>query len=267
VIWDFTRGQDKIEIDSSIAKSFADFRLDDLESKWVAGGFAIKVHFTVGGGFKLTADDFVFVNTINGTDRVDVIRGTAGNDTVYAKGGNDFVYGNNGDDRLFGGDGNDWLEGNAGNDTLLGNNGDDRLFGGDGNDRLEGGEGLDWLKGNAGNDTLLGGAGKDILFGGDGNDQLTGGEGRDWLYGDLDSTGVFTGKDTFVFNTKADSPADTPDVIWDFTRGHDKIQIATSSGIKSFSDFNKVGSTWVAGDFAITVYTVQTLDASDFQFV
>jgi hypothetical protein len=70
-----------------------------------------------------------------------------------------------------------------------------------------------------------------------------------------------------VFNTKADSPIDTPDVIWDFKRGEDKIQIATSSGIDSFSDFTKVGSTWFADGFAITVHTVPTLDANDFQFV
>lgn len=63
------------------------------------------------------------------------------------------------------------------------------------------------------NDTLTGGAGNDILVGGIGKDLLAGGAGND----------------TFDFNALSEmgSLSTTRDVISDFVRGQDKIDLST----------------------------------------
>ncbi len=90
----------------------------------------------------------------------------------------------------------------TGNDILAGKNGNDKLYGGNNNDKLYGGSGNDTLKGDAGDDVLQGDAGKDVLFGG-------------------------SGADKFVFIKTSDSSSNysSADVIRDFTRGQDKIDL------------------------------------------
>ena len=97
------------------------------------------------------------------------------------------------------GAGNDVLKGNKLGNELEGNSGDDRLYGYAGEDTLEGGPGADRLYGSAGNDTLSGGPG---------NDRLSGGADAD----------------VFVF-----TPGDGEDIITDFTRGEDKIDLTAFS--------------------------------------
>lgn len=102
--------------------------------------------------------------------------------------------------------------GGSGNDTLTGTSEADTLNGGAGNDILYGLAGNDVLNGGTGNDTLDGGLGNDILIGGSGRDILTGGAGAD----------------IFRFTSTSDSgtTASTRDIITDFQRGTDKIDLS-----------------------------------------
>jgi hypothetical protein len=126
--------------------------------------------------------------------------------------------------------------------------GADILFGGSGNDTLSGGQG---------SDTLIGGAGTDTLNGGLQNDMLTGG----------------VGSDVFIFNTRNFDR----DVITDFVRGIDKINLAnlgiadfaTLSPFISESGGNSLISFFFGGrEEVITVNGVSSnqLSASDFTF-
>jgi serralysin len=85
-----------------------------------------------------------------------------------------------------------------------GNNLDNKLTGNIAANVLNGGSGNDMISGGGGNDLLIGGAGKDILTGGAGND-------------------------IFDFNALAETGLNIEawDVITDFQRGSDKIDLAT----------------------------------------
>ena len=256
-----------------------------------------------------------------------VLLGT-GNLTLQGNGEGNLLKGNAGDNHLKGLGGNDWLEGGAGNDILNGNAGADRMIGGAGNDvyyadsksdvvvetadggrdtvnvsfdydllkvahienaiaigaghiKLQGsGEG-NLLKGNAGNNQLNGLGGNDWLDGGAGNDVFVGGSGRDVLVGGV-------GNDTFKFGGVNDSTLALKDVINDFTRGQDKIDLSaidantaqTSNQGFSFignTNFTAAGQVRFAGgvvsgdvngdkvaDFAIELKNVTKLLTSDF---
>ena len=134
------------------------------------------------------------------------------------------ISGNGGNDEIRGGGGADRLFGDAGNDVIHGGGGKDRIFGGIGNDRLYGDSGADNLYGGDGADRLYGGAGEDLLSGQGGNDRLEGGAGRDTLFGGA-------GADTFVL--QSDGNLRNTDVIRDFQRGSDKIEISGLSSIKA----------------------------------
>jgi Ca2+-binding RTX toxin-like protein len=112
------------------------------------------------------------------------------------------IAGSAGDNRLFGLGGLDNIAGLEGNDTI---------GGGDGNDTLQGGDGDDWLRGAAGNDSLTAGGDNDTLIGALGVDTLRGG----------------TGNDQFIFLRQTDSgkTAATSDLIADFVRGQDVIDL------------------------------------------
>jgi Ca2+-binding RTX toxin-like protein len=183
-------------------------------------------------------DDNIFLanhgnDTVHGGSGDDVIRGGYGNDTLYGDSGNDYLIGGGGDDKLFGGSGNDVLDSGTGNNQLDGGSGDDRLYAMAGNDVLNGGSGNDYLDAGAGNDVLIGGTGNDILHGGAGDDNLDGGTGNDVLVGgagkDILTGGA--GADTFVFNSASDSQMGQQDVITDFQRGQDKIDLSAIHGI------------------------------------
>ncbi|WP_445501646.1 calcium-binding protein [Microvirga sp. G4-2] len=189
-------------------------------------------------------------DTINGGAGNDRLYGEVGADFLIGGSGNDVLNGGLGADRLNGGTGNDtyYLDNSldrvietstsvsGGIDTIIttvsfsltgrseasgvenlvlrstgdligrGNDLGNKIFGNSGDNNLAGQAGNDQLTGASGNDTLYGGAGNDVLRGGDGDDRLTGSGGRDLLLGGA-------GRDTFVFNSVAESSADT--VNWD----------------------------------------------------
>ncbi|GAA3717999.1 hypothetical protein GCM10022268_28030 [Sphingomonas cynarae] len=216
----------------------------DLRGASVAQAYAVTIRDVAGISLK----GGLFADKLTGTGENDTIDGSWGNDFLYGGGGNDVLLGGLGDDNLFGEDGHDtltgdlgrdMLDGGAGNDTLNGGSGEDILYGRAGNDTLigdtyddylDGGDGDDFLDGGNNEDTLIGGAGNDILDGGGNEDILTGGSGRD----------------IFRFSKAGDTGVSrlTRDVITDFVRGEDRIDL-------SLIDAN----TRVNGDQAFTLLT------------
>ncbi len=204
-------------------------------------------------------------DTLSGTEAQNTIVGNGGNDRIDGKGGNDIISGGAGDNWIFGGAGNDritggadcdWIEGGAGADVLVGggyhghilywssttgvsvNLSSGRASGGDAqgdnfsgiiavdgsqfSDALTGNSADNWLIGLGGNDQLSALAGRDRVEGGAGNDVITGGYGADQLSGGA-------GRDVFNFDSLLDSGTATAtrDLITDFTRGQDRIDLAT----------------------------------------
>lgn len=107
----------------------------------------------------------------------------------------------------------------------------EHAIGGSGSDSLVGNGTANRLTGNAGNDVLNGAGGKDILSGGAGQDKLSGGAGAD----------VFN----FDRAVHSGASAETGDVISDFVRGQDVIDL---TGIDADADtasnqaFSYIGS-------------------------
>lgn len=139
-----------------------------------------------------------------------------------------YCWGDAGNDVINGGNDGNVLYGGDGNDTVYGGSHSDGLYGDAGDDRLSGGAGADDLYGGLGRDTLYGGADGDYLHGGSGADRIVGGAGYDRMWGD-------SGADTFVFTSSADSPHTRSvydyepngiDIIEDFARGYDKIDLS-----------------------------------------
>jgi trimeric autotransporter adhesin len=147
-------------------------------------------------------------------------------------------------------------------------------------------DGNNMLSGGAGNDSIIGLSGDDTLLGGDGNDTLAGGDGRDVLTGG-------NGNDIFDFNFISEMSVNsaTWDVITDFVRGQDKIDLSTLDAdiatttneafngtlISSMSNFTTAGQLkFVLGvlygnidsdsdpEFAIAMTGITALSASDF---
>ena len=79
-----------------------------------------------------------------------------------------------------------------------------------GDDVLTGSSGADRIEGRDGNDVLSGMAGNDLLIGGPGADRLSGGSGRD----------------LFVYTDPGDSAVDASDIIADFVRRWDRIDLS-----------------------------------------
>ena len=154
--------------------------------------------------------------------------------------------------------------GGSGSDTLIAI---ENLTGSNYNDRLTGNAAANLLSGGGGNDILVGGTGKDVLTGGVGND-------------------------TFDFNALAETglTSSTWDIITDFTRGADKIDLSTldantattaneafTSVIGSTAAFSTAGQLKVAGgvlygntdadsaaEFAIQIVGLNSATTADF---
>jgi Ca2+-binding RTX toxin-like protein len=150
-----------------------------------------------------------------------------------------------------------------------------------GNDSLKGGAAADTLTGGAGDDLLSGAAGRDLVSGGLDDDRIVGGLGKDTLAGNA-------GQDTFVFTRVADSAAGLADVISDFSRADDMLNLAAidanlaKSGDQAFAWLGAKANSAVAGtlwqtggfiraevdgkagyDFEIAIGSL-TLNATDF---
>jgi len=152
-----------------------------------------------------------------------------------------------------------------------------------GSDSITGDFSADVIAGYGGNDILKGAGGNDRIDGGIGNDRVDGGGGRDILTGGA-------GRDNFVFTKVLDSTVYERDVIRDFKRGVDKIDLsrmdADQDGTPGNQTFKFIGShafsahdgelRFASGnlygdvngdaiaDFAIRVHGAHTLSARDF---
>ncbi|MGA7487368.1 MAG: hypothetical protein WBW74_10600 [Xanthobacteraceae bacterium] len=167
----------------------------------------------------LTTGTFRIVDHFNGHQIETIVARDTGQSMVLANG-------------LVGGDGSGIIAGGKGAETLDGRGGDDFLYGNDGNDQLLGGTGNDHLFGGAGRDALDGQDGDDILDGGAGSDRLIGGAGRDtFVVAPLAASGHGEGHDhdhdALHFGALPDrgGPGAGRDVIEDFTRGQDRIDL------------------------------------------
>lgn len=189
-----------------------------------------------------------FSDTLRGDNLANLIIGLGGNDAIVGRGGSDTLIGGLGNDTLTGGAGADRLEGNDGIDTVSyadapalsayargllidllfpsGNTGEatgdvyisvENVDGSAFHDDIRGTDAANELRGLAGNDILSGRGGNDVLRGGDGADTLIGGLGDDMLFGGA-------GSDVFVF-AQIDSIRPIGDVIHDFARGYDKLDL------------------------------------------
>jgi uncharacterized delta-60 repeat protein len=100
--------------------------------------------------------------------------------------------------------------------------------------------------GNGAANTLSGGDGADTLSGGLGNDTLTGGQGKDALEGG-------SGSDVFVFNAASETgtTSATRDVITDFVRGQDKIDLRGIDA-NTATTANDAFTTFIAGTAVFT---------------
>lgn len=208
-------------------------------------------------------------DTFNGSAFNDVILGYAGNDALNGAGGNDVLNGGAGNDVLNGGTGADNMTGGLGNDTYivdsaadvtietstlaterdtvmssvtraLGANLENLTLTGAGAINGAGNALNNILTGNAANNILSGGLGSDVLSGGAGNDILAGGAGRDVLTGGA-------GADRFNFSLISDSAVGiNRDVIADFVRGTDKINLSAIDAVSATAAANDA-FTFVAG--------------------
>ena len=186
-------------------------------------------------------------SVLGGQHNLGIARGVVIENAISGS-GDDLLIGNGAANRLTGGAGNDTMDGGSGRDVLTGGNGADLIRGAMGADTLSGGAGVDWLwyigsdaginvnlarntatgghaagdvisgfegvVGSAFADTLTGGAGADSIFGNAGSDVLTGGLGRDGF-------AFFS-----ITDTDMTTNANIPDVITDFKRGQDRIDLA-----------------------------------------
>lgn len=217
----------------------------------------------------LSASDFIFADTQDGTSAADTLTGTEAFERIQGLDGADTISGLGGNDVLSGGAGSDVILAGDGDDTIDAGTGGDRLFGGDGADSLSAtGDGVsDTLDGGLGDDTLVAGTGADSLTGGDGDDQLNGGAGNDTLEGGEGADTLTGGAGNDVFRYHDDGGSN---VITDFATG-DKIDLSELTGLFSFSDLSITddGSDASVSLNGQTLFTLQgvlasQLSASDF---
>jgi serralysin len=258
---------------------------------------------TINGGaardaiFGVEGDDI-----LNGEAGIDYIVAGNGNDTLNGGADADEMYGQAGNDSLdggssfdtdimVGGDGHDTIDGDSGLgdfDYMYGNLGDDIFYVDTPADLVfeQSGEGTDTvfanisgagfylyenienltLQGNTpfgvGNglaNTLIGNDIANFLLGGDGNDILNGKAGDDVLFGEA-------GNDTFVFQV-----GNGGDVIGDFVRGQDKIDVSayglSFAQLQSlFVQNGNVGAIQMSNGDLVVLHniTMSQLTASDF---
>ncbi len=226
---------------------------------------------------------------IHGADENDILIGAAGDDTLHGGAGNDTLVGGQGSNVLDGGEGNDLYmitsqDHIADTGTAPGNfdraqisvaaglslsvgawAGVERVSGFSGNDTIDatGATADQQLLGGHGDDVLIGGSGDDQLYGGAGNDRLIGGSGNDYLVGG-------PGADTFVFTEGFGR-----DVVRDFARGTDLIEIAGHAAMHDFdalliTQFNNIAvirAHDTADEILLVNIQSSSLTADDFVFV
>jgi serralysin len=143
-------------------------------------------------------------NTLNGAAGADTLNGGLGNDTYVLGAESDSVADTGGVDTI-----TSTVTRNLASFAVI-----ERLF-------LVGGVNINGA-GNGLDNTIVGNSGANTLSGGAGLDTLTGGLGRDVLSGEA-------GNDVFDFNSVAETGVNvsTRDVIRDFAKGQDRIDLST----------------------------------------
>ncbi|MCC6926188.1 M10 family metallopeptidase C-terminal domain-containing protein [Novosphingobium sp.] len=233
------------------------------------------------------------IDYLVGGDGHDVILGGDGADEMYGQDGSDTLNGGNtfDTDIMVGGAGSDYLYGNSGlgdYDLMYGNEDDDLYYVDTPADLVfeQAGEGIDWviadidgagyyLYANIEKLTLQGttpfGVGNDldnIMTGSDSANWLLGGLGDDTLNGMLGDDVLFgeAGGDTFIFEQGTGS-----DIVGDFTRGQDKIDLSsyglTFTQLQGlFVQNGNVGAIQMTNGDVIVLHnvTMSQLEASDF---
>jgi uncharacterized protein len=104
---------------------------------------------------------------------------------------------------------------------------------------LAGDGGANTINGTTGNDQINGGAGRDTVNGSAGNDTITGGSGRDMLIGG-------PGADVFVYN----SVLDAGDLVRDFAKGVDRLDISTLLKSVGYAGNDPVGAGYLSVSFS-----------------
>ena len=224
-------------------------------------------------------------NTLTGNSAANVLNGGLGADTMIGGMGNDTYHVDSGNDMVI-------EAANGGIDTVissvsrtLGNHQENLILSGTSAINGGGNSLANTLTGNSAANVLNGGSGNDILSGGAGNDRLVGGAGKDVLTGG-------EGNDIFVFTAVSETGLTSSfwDVITDFKRGTDKIDLATLDAntataaneafnaiIGNTTTFTAAGQLKVANgvlygntdadstpEFAIQLTGITSLAASDF---
>lgn len=224
-IWD-TGGRDVISYDGN-RNATIDLRMASLLDATGGGGYVSSANGIAGG---YTIANGVVIEIARGGFGDDTLIGNGANNVLIGRGGHDTLMGDSGNDVLRGDNGRDVLYGGVGSDTLLGQTGNDTMYGGDNNDFMQGGAGDDVMDGGFGADYMQGGNSRDRMMGGNGADVLLGEQGNDWLQGDQGADQLFGGggSDMFIFVSASDSLNTTNrrDVISDFTRGQDRIDLS-----------------------------------------
>ncbi len=162
-------------------------------------------------------------NTLTGNSAANVLNGSIGADTMVGGLGNDTYYVDSAADVV------SETSSTGGVDTviasvnrLLGNYQENLVLSGASAINGTGNSLVNTLTGNSAANVLDGGVGNDMLSGGVGNDRLVGGAGKDVLTGGV-------GNDIFDFNAFSETGLTSTswDVISDFVRGSDKIDLST----------------------------------------
>ena len=180
-------------------------------------------NLTLSGTAAINATGNSLANTLTGNSAANVLNGGAGADTMIGGLGNDTYYVDHANDVV------SETSGNGGIDIVissvsrtLGNYQENLTLSGTAAINGTGNTLANTLTGNSAANVLDGGAGNDILSGGAGNDRLVGGAGKDVLTGGA-------GNDIFDFHALSETGLTSSawDVINDFQRGSDKIDLAT----------------------------------------
>jgi hypothetical protein len=246
---------------------------DSLESfayggSLVVGDASLIVERARGGN-----DDVLATSVVNAVAVGDALelRGAAvgGNDSVDARGNVAAAYGDAGVMSGAARGGNDLVTGAALPLTTAYLYGDAEILSGravGGNDTVSA-----IVFGALGVNTEMYGDGASLLgYSKGGNDLLVGASGNEWMWGDAATIGPLAkpGADTFVF-----SPMNGTDVVWDFQRGLDHVELS-GFGFTEFADFADDISYSVEGASItfgarqdITLIGVHELNAEDFILV
>ena len=207
-----------------------------------------------GSGGHAQGDTLLGIENVTGSGYADSLYGNSGNNILIGQAGNDYFEARGGTDTFDGGKGNDavgfaynstsFVTVNLGTGTFGGLAAGHTYisiesFGGTNNaaqgDTLIGSDERNDLYGYAGNDLISGAGGDDLLNGGDGADTIDGGVGNDLIQGAAGADRLTGGAGFDVFRLSAGdsgSLSGTWDVVTDFARAEDSIEISAAAGFR-----------------------------------